>query len=313
MQLSVVSTLYRTGAFLEEFYARVCQAAEKTAGDFEIILVNDGSPDDALARAVAIHRRDPRVSVIDLSRNFGHHKAMMTGMAHARGDLVFLIDSDLEEPPELLPTFLDVLRRENADVVYGVQRARRGGAFERLSGRIFYWLVDRLCDVKLPKNLVTARLMTKRYVRNLVRHREREVIMAGLWQITGFHQVPVEIEKHERKKPTTYVALRKMILAVDFITSFSSVVLHFVLYFGLGIAALAFLALSVLTLRYIAGTHPPEGWTSVIASVWLFGGLTIFFIGLVGVYVARIFNEVKRRPYTIVREVYRRASDGAGS
>ena len=313
MDLSVVSTLYRTAGFLDEFYTRVCSSAEKAVGSFEIILVNDGSPDDALARAVALHERDPRVVVVDLSRNFGHHKAMMTGMGNARGDFVFLIDSDLEEPPGLLHAFLEKLRREHADVVYGIQRQRRGGAFERLSGEIFYWLVDRLCDVKLPRNLVTARLMTKRYVRNLVRHREREVIMAGLWQITGFHQVPIEVDKHRAKKPSSYLTLRKMVLAVDFITSFSSVILHFVLYLGLAIAALAFLALAVLVLRYVGGTHPPEGWTSVIASVWLFGGLSIFFIGLVGIYVARIFNEVKRRPYTIVRDLYRRAPDGTRS
>ncbi len=128
MKLSVVSTLYRSSAFVEEFHHRVRSAAERVTDDFEIILVDDGSPDDSLAKAVALCTRDPRLRVLELSRNFGHHRAIMTGLTEARGELVFLIDSDLEEPPEALLPFLEALERQEADVVYGVQEGRKGGS-----------------------------------------------------------------------------------------------------------------------------------------------------------------------------------------
>ncbi len=305
MQLSIVTTLYKTGSFLNEFYERSVVAATKITPDFEIILVNDGSPDDALEQAILLQQRDTRIVVIDLSRNFGHHKAMMTGLAYAQGKLVFLIDSDLEEPPEALESLTKRMTDEDADVAYGIQRARRGKFVERVSGRIFYWLVGKLCEVSLPPDLMTARVMTRRYVRNLIRHREREIIIAGIWQITGFRQVAVELDKQENVKKTSYAFFSKLRLAINFITSFSNTALYLILYFGLAISFLSFFGLATLFLRYLLFNHPPEGWTSVIASVWLFGGLTIMLVGFIGIYVARIFTEVKRRPYTVVRAVHR--------
>ena len=132
MRLSIVTTLYRSARHLDEFHARVSAAAARFTPDYEIVLVNDGSPDDSLAVALKLLERDDRVRIIDLARNFGHHKAMMTGLAEARGDLVFLIDSDLEEPPELLTEFAEAIHDGQADVVYGVQDQRRGGLVERV-------------------------------------------------------------------------------------------------------------------------------------------------------------------------------------
>src|SRR5262249_7421057 len=183
MELSIVTTLYRSAPFLREFHRRACAAAAKITSDFEIVLVNDGSPDDSQAVALSLCRDDPRVKVIELSRNFGHHKAMMTGLAHARGRLVFLIDSDLEEDPELLETFHRELLASGVDVVYGVQRQRKGGWYERLSGGLFYRLFNALSSFPIPHNLTTARLMTRPYVRALRRHRDQEMFIAGLWAI----------------------------------------------------------------------------------------------------------------------------------
>ena len=155
MRLSVVATLYRSSRTLDAFYARVSSAAAALTGEYELVLVNDGSPDDSLDVALQLLSRDARVRVVDLARNFGHHKAMMTGLAHARGELVFLIDSDLEEEPELLGAFHDTLRASDADVVYGVQATRRGGLFERVSGWVFFKLFNVLSDVPIPVNVVT--------------------------------------------------------------------------------------------------------------------------------------------------------------
>src|SRR5437773_6588971 len=180
MDLSIVTTLYRSAAYLPEFHRRACAAAEQLGLEFEVVYVNDGSPDDSQAVVETICDRDPRARALELSRNFGHHKAMMTGLADARGELVFLIDCDLEEAPEWLADFHRSLAETRADTVYGVQERRKGGMWERLAGSLFYRLFLLLANnCPLPRDQVTARLMRRRYVRSLVQHQDREVFLAG--------------------------------------------------------------------------------------------------------------------------------------
>ena len=304
MKLSIVTTLYKSAPFVREFYARAVAAAERFTPDFELIFVNDGSPDDALAQVLKLHRADRRVVGIDLSRNFGHYKAIMTGLTYARGELVFLIDSDLEEDPALLAQFAAEMQTRGCDVVYGVQAARKGGWLERTSGAFFWWLFNRLSPVPVPANLTTARLMTRRYVRSLLRFREREVFLAGLWSLAGFEQVPVQIAKGSREG-TTYTLRRKVSVLVNSITSFSNLPLVAIFQFGLLVSGLAFAYLAFVIGKWFVQDVPVEGWTSVIASVWLLGGLIISFLGIIGIYLAKVFSETKRRPYTVVREVWR--------
>ena len=305
MRLSIVTTLYNSAGFIDEFYRRAVAAAETLTDDFEIVMVNDGSPDDSLAKALDLHELDARVVVIDLSRNFGHHRAMMAGLGFARGEQVFLIDVDLEEDPGVLPRFAATMEREHCDVVYGIQAKRRGGLIERASGELFYWLAKRLGGIQIPRNDTTARLMTRRYVRNLVRHREREIVLAGLWMATGFRQVPEPIVKLRASHPSNYSFAAKTRLAVDYLTSFSDAILYRVFYAGLIISTLAFCAMLYFVTVFLVTGKVLAGWTSLMASIWTFGGLSVLLIGLIGIYVARIFNETKRRPYVIVREIYR--------
>lgn len=247
MELSIVTTLYHSAPYLEEFYTRMNHAAETITTNYEMILVNDGSPDASLALAIALHKRDRRVKVIDLSRNFGHHKAAMTGLAHAQGALVFQIDVDLEEDPEFLTLFFEVFQQTDADVIYGVQDTRKGGWYERVTGRLFYTVLNGLSTYTIPPNLLMARLMTKRYVTNLVAHRESELDISGLWVLTGFTQVPVTVHKHS--KPTsTYTLRRKVALTIRSITAFSNKPLIYIA--GLGAAILA---LSFIYFLYIMG------------------------------------------------------------
>jgi putative glycosyltransferase len=308
MRLSIVATLYRSSAHLAEFYERIGRAAARCTDDYEIVLVNDGSPDDSLEQAIALHERDPRVRVIDLARNFGHHKAMMTGLAHARGELVFLIDSDLEEEPELLEVFLEKMKATSADVIYGVQKERRGDLVERWSGRVFFWIFNQLSDCQIPENLVTVRLMTQRYVRALVAHREREMMIAGLWALTGFRQVAVPITKH-RRTSTTYGLGHKIAVLVNSITSFSSRPLELIFYLGISIGALASCAAAYLVIRRIFFGILLPGWPSLIVSIWLLGGLMVACLGIIGIYVSKVFVETKQRPYTIVRHVYEHTAE----
>jgi putative glycosyltransferase len=308
MKLSVVATLYRSSPYILEFHKRVSAVARELAGDsYEVVLVNDGSPDDSLEIAVALAQRDAHVTVIDLSRNFGHHKAMMTGLAHAHGERVFLIDSDLEEEPEWLASFARQMAEDGCDVVYGVQKSRRGGKVEQLSGQFFYQAFRLLTGIAQPDNIVTARLMSRRYVDALLQHRERELNIGGLWIITGFAQSQQVVSKLS-SSPTTYSLSNKLSHLVNAVTSFSSLPLVFTFYSGLLISLTAMIYIIYLVLLYVFIASPPDGYTSIIASIWLFSGLIIFFIGIQGIYISKLFFEVKQRPYTIVRQVYRQSN-----
>jgi len=304
MRLSFVATLYQSAPYIEEFCRRAGASARQLAGDdYEIVLVNDGSPDRSLELAVRVSESDPRVVVVDLSRNFGHYKAMMTGLAHARGERVFLVDSDLEEEPEWVLGFSEQMGRDCCDVVYGVQDRRKGGLFERWSGQWYYHFFKALTGMALPENVVTARLMTRRYVDALLTHDEREVFMAGLWHTTGFDQRPQTITKHSTSQ-TTYSFSRKLSLLVNSVTSFSNAPLIGIFYIGVAMSLLAGGYTLYLLSYWMFFAKPLSGWTSVMASIWLLGGLVISFIGVVGIYLSKIFSETKRRPYTIVRQIY---------
>jgi putative glycosyltransferase len=304
MKLSIVATLYQSAPYIAEFHRRASAAAMQLVGeDYEIVLVNDGSPDDSLNVAVALTEIDDRVVVVDLSRNFGHHKAMMTGLAQAKGDRIFLIDIDLEEEPECLGVFANQMESQPCDVVYGVQERRKGGWTERWSGHGFYFLLKALTGLALPENVVTARLMTRRYVDALLLHEEREVFIAGLWHITGFVQIPKIVKKHSTSA-TTYTLRRKLALLINSVTSFSNMPLVSIFYVGISISMIATFYTAYLIFNWMFLSKPLSGWTSVMASIWLIGGLVISFIGIVGIYLSKIFSETKRRPYTIVRQVY---------
>ena len=304
MKLSIVATLYCSEAYISEFCERASAAARQISdGSYEIVLVNDGSPDRSLDIAVALSESDPHVVVVDLSRNFGHHRAMMTGLAHARGELVFLIDSDLEEEPEWLISFHAQMATQDCDVVFGVQKTRKGGWFERWSGDLFYRLLPIISGIDMPRNMVTARLMTRRYVNALLLHEEREIEIGGLWVITGFEQRPQVIKKHNTSE-TTYSLRHRFSLLINSITAFSNLPLIGIFYVGLTMLLVSGAFASFFVAQWLLIDQPVSGWTSVIVSLWLIGGMVILFLGVIGIYLAKMFSEVKRRPYTIIRKVY---------
>jgi putative glycosyltransferase len=302
MRLSIVTTMYRSAPYLVDFYERATRAATRITPDYECIFVNDGSPDDSLGTALSLRERDPRVRIIDLSRNFGHHRAMMTGLEHARGDLVFLVDCDLEEPPELLELFWEAWQSNNVDVVYGVQDSRNGSFFKRHSGDLFYYLFNLLSEQRIPRNVIVARLMSKRYVANLVAHRERELVIVGLCQATGFAQLPIVV--HKGSKPsTTYSIGHRLGIVLRSITAFSSKPLVYIAYLGTTILGIATLAIICFLVAFLFG-HPPDGYTSLMVSLWFLGGLIIATLGIIAIYLSVIFTEIKDRPYTIIRDIY---------
>jgi putative glycosyltransferase len=303
MKISAVSTLYNSSPYIADFCARITTQLRKLTPDYEIVLVDDGSPDDSLRTALAERDKDPRIKIVELSRNFGHHKAMMTGLEHASGDLIFLIDVDLEEPPELLGTFYESFRAgDDVDVVYGYQRGRKGGLLERFGGMLVWWFLNLFLPIRIPHNHSTVRLMTRDYVQGLIRHKEAKTAIGGLWVLAGFRQRGVEFEKGFRGK-TSYSLGKRLYVLLDSITSFSELPLFLVFYVGCVMLAISAVIGGYLLFRKFTG-HILEGWTSIVFSIWVCGGLAIFSIGVVGLYVSRIFIETKARPYTLIRKVY---------
>lgn len=305
--------MYYSSPYINDFYQRIKTALTTITEDHEIIFVNDGSPDDSLLVARAIFEKDDKVRIFDLSRNFGHHKAIMTGLAQARGDYIMLLDVDLEEQPEWLNLFWDeIVKAEDLDVVYGVQKRRKGKYFEKASGGLFFKLFNRLSNIELEKNMVLARLMSRRYLINLLKFSEQEVAFAGICVLAGFRQKSIPIEKLHKGK-TTYTLRRRIEMAVNFIASFSSKPLMYIFYTGILFTVLASLFILFLMIRRLAYGETLTGWTSIIASIWLVGGILIFCIGIVGIYLSKIFIEVKNRPSTIVKSIYEKPDSGGHS
>ena len=303
VRLSVVSTLYRSSGTVEEFIERAASVARASVGDdFEIVIVNDGSPDDSLTKAAALRGRFPQLVLVDLSRNFGHHIALLEGIRQARGELVYLIDSDLEEEPEWLPQFESTMTETSADVVYGYQAERKGGWFERVSGRVYWWLFRRLSGLDLPANVVTCRLMSRRYVDSLLLHAEREVSIGAIFAVTGYLQVPLAVAKGH-KGSSTYSFRLKVWHMVNSIAAFSTTPLSAIFVMGALVSFLGLILVGYLVVAAAVWGRSPAGWRSVIASVWLLGGLTLLSLGVIAIYLGKVFSEVKARPRAIVRTI----------
>jgi putative glycosyltransferase len=215
-----------------------------------------------------------------------------------------LIDSDLEEEPEWLIPFHEKKIKTKSDVVYGVQILRKGHLAERFVNGLYYPIISLLSSIQIPRDMVTARLMSRRYTLSLLRFRERDLDLGGLWCLTGYSQVPYPVTKHSHS-PTTYTFRKKLSLFFNSVTSFSSAPLLSIFYLGMSVFIVSIGYSTWVAVRWLFTPQPIEGWTSLIISIWLTSGLLIMSVGVVGIYLAHVFNEVKRRPYTIVRELYR--------
>lgn len=304
-QLSIVSTMYRSSDFIGEFHRRISAAAQSLTASYEIVLVDDGSPDDSLARALAIAETDPRIRVVELSRNFGHHPAMLAGLRHARGELIFLIDIDLEEQPEWLIDFWKDLYDESADIVFGVQTLRAGSALKRHTGTLFYKFFNLASDTAIPTNGCTVRLMRRAYVDAIDRFTESHVFMMGLFSWAGFVQKARPVTKTRRKSASTYTPLKLIALSVNAVTSFSSYPLTIIFAGGLGITFLSLLFACNLVLQKVMNPdYILSGFTSIMVSLWFLGGTIISVLGVIGMYIGRIFSEAKSRPQYLVRRLH---------
>lgn len=307
MKISVVTPLYRSEPYIEELCARSVAAIKATGADsWEIILVNDASPDGSLATAQRVAERDLNVTVIDLARNVGQHRASMAGLAHATGDLVFIMDSDLEDKPEWITLFHNEMRARGCDVVFGVMKNAKGGPAYSAARKFFYTLLRLFSNVDVPENVCSARLMTRRYVQALLQFGERELFMAGIWHMAGFTQLPVLVEKGQ-DSPTTYGLLRLVSIFINAVTAFSIRPLQLIALSGLALSVLALAYTLAIVFRAVTTGIAVEGWASVMSATLLIGGVSMLFNGVMAIYIGKIFIEVKQRPRAIIRAIHRAA------
>jgi putative glycosyltransferase len=302
MKLSVITTLYCSEPYIEEFYRRISAAVKKITTDYELIYVNDGSPDQVLKLVQEQQKNDSKLTIVDLSRNFGHHQAGMIGLNQSTGEHVFLIDCDLEEAPELLEKFWTEYSKNNVDVLYGVQANRKGKWFERHSGSLFYSLFNSLSSVKIPNNMLTVRLMSQRFVLALLEYPEKNLFLGGLMSHVGFEQQPLTVEKSS-KQNRSYTLTKQLSLFSTSITSFSSKPL--VAIFFLGLLLMGISSLVTVLLLVFPWVDKVSDLLIILLSVSFLSGLIISCMGILGIYLAKIYEEVKQRPRAIVRKVYR--------
>jgi dolichol-phosphate mannosyltransferase len=308
--LSIVAPVYNEQELVEQFVARAAAAAADY--DYELVMVNDGSSDHTPELLDRLASSDRRVRVIHLSRNFGHQAALTAGLEHAAGDVVVMIDADLQDPPELIPDMI-AQWSHGADVVYAVRKQREGEtAFKLATASAFYRLFDKLAQVNLEPNSGDFRLLDRRALDALLTMTERSRFLRGMTVWVGFTQTAVSYEREARQAGETKYTLRRMLrFSLDAIASFSHLPLQLATYAGLLSAGLAFIAIVVVLVLRLTDSYLP-GFSAITIAVLLLGGIQLIALGVIGEYVGRIYDEVKHRPLYIVREERNRPSPPAG-
>ncbi len=297
--LSIVAPMLDERDTVARFHDRLCAVVDVP---FELIVVDDGSTDGTGDELRRIAATDPRLRVIELSRRFGHQAALTAGLDHARGDAVVTIDGDLQDPPEIVPRLVEQYRA-GADVVYAVRESREGETrFKTLSARWFYKLFGVLTEVELPGNSGDFRLMSRRAVDALLAMPERSRFLRGMTVWVGYTQTTIGYARDPRYAGETKYTLRRMLrFSADAFSSFSHVPLQFATALGFLISGLAFLCIPLVVVARVTNQYVP-GVSSTLVAILLLGGIQLITVGIIGEYVARIYDEVKQRPLYVVRE-----------
>lgn len=303
-RLSVAIPCYNEEAGLPELYRRLTAACKQVVGDdYEVILVNDGSRDGTWTAISALAETDSHIIGVDLSRNFGHQAALTAALTLCSGERIFILDADLQDPPELLGDMMAVMD-EGADVVYGKRRKRDGETKrKKVTAKLFYRLLAQMIDFDIPTDAGDFRLMSRRVLEALLSMPEAHRFIRGMVSWIGFKQVPLEYDRQSRYAGETAYTFAKMInFALDAITAFSARPLRIGLYVGMGLVGLSWLGILYSLISWMFFSTQP-GWTSLIIAVMFLGGAQIFMLAMIGEYVSRTFVQTKGRPLYFLREV----------
>lgn len=305
--LSVVIPVYNEEETLAVLVERLTVALDGMGGpdelSWQVIFVDDGSTDSSPELLQNFHHRDSRIACITLSRNFGHQVAISCGLDYARGDAVIAMDGDLQDPPEVLPDLV-ARWREGYEVVYAVRQKRKENIVKRAAYRSFYWLLNKVSYLDIPLDSGDFSLMDRRVVDLLREMPERNRFVRGLRTWVGFRQTPYEYVRGARYAGASkYTLTRLLRLAFDGLVSYSFVPLRLVSNIGLVVSLSSLVYLGYLTGAYWFGDRAVQGWTSTVSIVLFLGGVQLLALGIIGEYVGRVFDEVKRRPHYVISGV----------
>lgn len=309
LQLTVLSPCFRDADNLPELHRRITEVCAKLAISYELLLVDDGSPDATWAGIQDLAVRDRHVNGIRLSRNFGHQLAVTAGLSRARGDRVLILDSDLQDPPELLPQMM-ALMDKGADNVYGRRLSRKGvPVWKKWAYKSYYQLLTFFAGVDIPQDTGDFRLISRRVVEAINAMPERDRFLRGMISWSGFQQVAVDYHRDARFSGSSGYTLSKLLhFAIDGITSFSVKPLRIATLFGVFTGLLSLLFAGYVALETILHGQPVAGWSSLIVAILFVGSLQLFVLGIIGEYLGRLFIESKGRPLFIVAETTGRHS-----
>ncbi len=303
--LSLIIPMHDEAPNVASCYERIRAILDPLGESWELLCVNDGSRDDTLACLLALREQDPRVTVIDLSRNFGKEAALTAGLDQARGDAVIPMDADLQDPPELIPELL-ARWREGFDVVLAVRSSRASDSlFKRGTARFFYRFINRMSEVPIPEDAGDFRLMSRPVVDALKLLPERRRFMKGLFAWVGFKTTEVHYERRPRAAgETKFNAWRLWNFALEGITSFSHLPLKVASYFGMAVSFFAFLYASKIVIDTLVYGNPVKGYPSLMVAILFFSGVQLVAIGVIGEYLGRLYEESKQRPVYLIRKRY---------
>ena len=303
--ISYIFPIYNESGNIELLYKTLLKATkDRPQYGYEFIFVNDGSTDDSLAKLQVLRKMDVRVGIINFARNFGHQIAVTAGLDFSVGQAVIIMDSDMQDPPHVSIELIDTWEK-GWDVVYAQRRTRKDGVFKRLTAFWFYWALDRLADIRIPRNTGDFRLIDRRVVDAIGEFREHNRFLRGLVSYVGFRQTSVQFDRNERYAGTTGYPFKKMLkFALDGILSFSWAPLKFITRIGYIISALSFsVALYALIRKIVDPSAVVPGWAFIVITICFIGGIQLLMLGVVGGYIGRIYTETQKRPLYILESV----------
>tara|TARA_B100000427_G_scaffold279881_1_gene250251 strand:+ start:2734 stop:3684 length:951 start_codon:yes stop_codon:yes gene_type:complete len=302
--LSIVAPAYNEAENIDEFYSRILESTKDLNLDIEIIYVNDGSLDKTIDVIYKQKENNDHITAIDLSRNFGKEIALTAGLDYSSGDAVVVIDTDLQDPPELIPKLVENWN-DGYDVVNAKRIKREGeSSLKKITSYIYYRVLFRLSDISIPKDIGDFRLLDRKALDALLKLREKHRYMKGLFVWVGFKQKEIEYEREARFKGKTKLNLLSLFnLAFDGLTSFSIMPLRLASIIGFLSAVTGFLYGATIVIKTIFFHEPVAGFTSLVVLITFFGGIQLLSIGIIGEYIGRIFNETKNRPLYIVKNI----------
>lgn len=307
-EFSVVIPIYNEEENIPELYQRLTSVMERL-GTYEIIMVDDGSTDRSWEIIKELHNKDQRVKGISFSRNFGHHIAITAGLDYAKGETIIFIDGDLQDPPEEILKLYEKFK-EGFDLVYGIRKKRRDSLFKKGSSFLFWWMLNKFSNVRMPAGQTMLRMISKRLADVLRNMREFSRFIHGMMAWAGFNVATVEIEHSPRLKgKSKYNLIRLFKLAFNAITSFSTVPLRLATYLGLISSFISILAGLYFIYRKIFFNIPVLGYASIIVAIFLVGGIQLLMLGIFGEYLGRTYQEVQKRPLYIIKDILNQKND----